>query len=765
MAGPLDLRGRVIITDAGATGTLSRIQGLMAGIAAAAKAPVAALGAVQRQGRQIASGGTGTGGLGATLVGGYFLKSQYDLEKALNFTQSILDITDKTKFKPLRDEVIRLATAYPAMSHAVARGTAEMAQAGMPLQVIIATLESTVQGAMATGESIKTVAAGVTDVVLGMAMPFKTAAEQAQSFANVNDILAAASSSANDTYVGFLHGLSKAAPVARALGVDLTTLATAHGALAQAGIKAERAGTALRTMMVRMVVPTKKARQQMAAEGIDLSRYVNMDTSKLSAGGLIATVSNGLGEDLSGINGPLSDIINDPALKNNIGVMGDKLTELIANHLDVGKGDVQGRKLISESIRSYLASTASTLDLQGALKHLGDSGASITLMKELMGVRHIEKALTLVEQMLSGKFEEMRQQIIDKTPGAVARRAGIQMQGYVGAVDRMISAWDGFLRTLADAGVIDNVTGAITSVTQAITALGKSNPKLLEWGTYAVLAAAAAAPLGFALAGLSAGLGVLVGGALMIGRFSAALIGLAVAARRVPAALAGLRAALTLSASAAAPVGAPVLGTGAAAAAGAGGVAGMMWRKRLWAAAKRVLGPVGWAAIVVSAMQAAIPAVEREQTTGEIESLRVQGERHRAAGRGDVADKFFARMIALEDYLAGRGPDPRTGAHAAAPAPGGQSGVGGFAAPGLAGEQGQGARIADETAAAMARAQEIIRGVDLTSEGQRIMESLANGLRAGIGSIDAAMAQAAASVTAGAARVRLNTGPAMRGAN
>ncbi len=758
MAGPLDLRGRVIITDAGATGTLSRIQGLMAGIAGAAKAPVSALGAVQRQGRQLAAGGTGMGGLGATFLGGYFLKSQYDLEKALNYTQSFLDITDKTKFKPLRDEVIRLATAYPAMSHEIAKGTAEMAQAGMPLDTIRATLESTVQGAMASKESIKTVAAGVTDVVLGMGMPFKTAAEQAKAFYFVNNVMAASAASANDTYVGFLHGLSKAAPVARALGVDLQTLAAAHGTLANAGIKAERAGTALRTMMVRMLVPTKKAREQMAAEGIDLSRFTRIDTSKLSGGGLQSALMTGLGLDTRGISGAIEEVIRDRTLQNNVGVMGDKLTELIASHLKIDEGDVEGRKALTASIRNYLASTASKLDFKGAFKYLGDKNASVAVWKELFGVRHIEKAATLIEQMASGKFDEVLQNIIDKSPGAVARRAGIQMQGYVGAVDRMISAWDGFLRTLADTGVIDNVTNAITSVTQAITSLAKSNPKLLEFGTYAVLAAAAAAPLGFALAGLAKGLGVLVRGASLILKFSGALAVLRSVGAGAVAILGALGRAVarlalgkTLAAGGAGIVGGMGLG-GAATVAGGGVVAGAAAKKVGRKVLLRFIPGVGLALTGVGVWD----AIQEYRKTGDTKKA---GE---AFLMGQSDPRQAARDANDRAMRQGWMTSPIPSTPPAAPGPPASP-----TAPNVFGRPPDqpASGVVDETAQAMQRAQEIIRSVDLTSEGRRIMESLAAGLRAGISSVDAAMGEAAASVRAGAAKVRLNTGPAMRGAN
>jgi hypothetical protein len=58
-----------------------------------------------------------------------------------------------------------------------------------------------------------------------------------------------------------------------------------------------------------------------------------------------------------------------------------------------------------------------------------------------------------------------------------------------------------------------------------------------------------------------------------------------------------------------------------------------------------------------------------------------------------------------------------------------------------------------------------LSGIDLTADGQRIMESLAAGLRAGISSAVAAVDEAGHQIEAAASRIKLNTGPMMRGAD
>ncbi len=217
----------------------------------------------------------GSGSYGAALAGSMLLNRQYTFEKALNRTQAILNQTSREGFQPLRDEIVRIAGAYPAMRDEIAKGSAELAMAGMAQQTVQAVLEKTVQGAMASGESIAMVGSGVTDVIMGMALPFKTAAEQAQSFAAVNDKLIAGATSFNEIYTDLLAGLTRFGPTARAAGVSLHDAVALVGQLADSGFKGSAGGIALSSSITRLGAPTKKARAQLRAEAVEkLCRFI-----------------------------------------------------------------------------------------------------------------------------------------------------------------------------------------------------------------------------------------------------------------------------------------------------------------------------------------------------------------------------------------------------------------------------------------------------------------------------------------------------------
>lgn len=518
----MDLRANAIIT------AIDRFSAPVQRMSGALNSLTRGSAAAARASRRAAHTLAGPGSLGAMLGSGIFLSRQLDFESKLNRTQALLNETNVNAFKPLREEITRLAKAYPAMRGEIAQGASELAMAGMPLEAIKAVMEDTVRGAMASGESIKTVGEGVTDVIYSMGLPFSNATEQAASFAKVNDILAAAATSANDTYTGFLTSLGRAGPVARMAGVDLTSLAAAHGVLANAGIKSERAGIALRSMMVRALAPTKKAREMMRSIGVDWTKWTTQTGAKLSKDGLFGMLEEG-GVDTSGLGNVSKQIeamLSDPVLTKNLGVLGDKVTSIIADSLNIAPDQLDDRTKLSDTVRDYLSSTAAALNFPALFKELADKNATLPLLKELLSLRHVEKAGALVDAFQRGLFDQMLAAIESKAPNATQRMADIMMQGFVGAYYRMVSAFDAFGDTLARTGVMDTMTNVFTMITDGINKLADINPKILEWGTYAMLISGGLSVISLAFSGIAGPISLL-GGALAASPIAATIAAIA----------------------------------------------------------------------------------------------------------------------------------------------------------------------------------------------------------------------------------------------
>ncbi|MGE3064109.1 MAG: phage tail tape measure protein [Hyphomicrobiaceae bacterium] len=762
MAGPLDLRGRVVIVDAGATGTLNRIKGSLAALGGVAHQPMNAVTSLQRHlgAASAAAGGLahkagGMGGLGASFAGAYFLKQQFDFEKALNRTQAILNVTEKSAFRPLRDEIVRLAEAYPAMRTEIAKGASDLAEAGMKMPTIIGVLEGTIQGSMASGESIAKVAGGVTDIVMSMAMPFKTAAEQADSFRIVNDKLAASATTYNQNYEGVLSGLGRAGPIARAAGVSLHDTAAMLGTLADANFKAERGGIALGSTMLRLGAPTKKARGELAKFGIDLTKF-QQNTGRfanIGAAPLVDMLSEELGLDASPFADRIAGLLKDKNLTRNAQNLSQALGSVIMDGLGTAAGDAESRAKINDAISRYVRGSFSQIDVVGVFREFArkDVDKSLPFLNEVIGKYHAAKAAALISGFRSGAFDEKSLDLSMKTDGATKRFAGIMMQGFVGDVYRMSSAWDAFLDRLSETGVLDTVTGVIQKLTGFIGALAQTNPKLLEWGTYAILAAGVAAPLGFALSGIASGLSVLAVGLMAVVRWGPGLARILASLTGIGPALAAIRSAGAWMATksgllpATAGVGLPLGGN--LGAMGAAGMAGLTT-----ATVARRIGLLGkLRAVALGAGRFLIPGLGII-ALGAAAYGAYDGYKKDGVGGAIWGALGFGPADASESKGSGQVsgiPNPADAMATQPPADGGPAGA------------------LRQSLAAM-RAE--LAGVDLTSEGQRIMSTLEAGIRAGTAGVIGAMDEAVAGIrsraasAAGAGRVNLNTGPTMSGA-
>lgn len=138
-----------------------------------------------------------------------------------------------------------------------------MAMAGWKTEDMLKGIEGIMNLAAASGEDL----AATSDIVTDALTAFGMSASDSTHFA---DILAAASSNAN-TNVGMMGETFKyVAPVAGALGYSAEDTALAIGLMANSGIKASQAGTALRSMLTRLAKPTKESETAMKELGITL---------------------------------------------------------------------------------------------------------------------------------------------------------------------------------------------------------------------------------------------------------------------------------------------------------------------------------------------------------------------------------------------------------------------------------------------------------------------------------------------------------------
>src|SRR5699024_1889384 len=139
-----------------------------------------------------------------------------------------------------------------------------MALAGWSTEDMLGGLDGVMNLAAASGEDLGTVSDIVTDSLSAFGLEAKDSAEFA-------DVLAATSANANTDVTGLGAAFQYVAPVAGALGYIVVDTAKESGIKRDNGIKGQKAGTALRTMMTNLSKPTAAMKDEMDKLGISLT--------------------------------------------------------------------------------------------------------------------------------------------------------------------------------------------------------------------------------------------------------------------------------------------------------------------------------------------------------------------------------------------------------------------------------------------------------------------------------------------------------------
>jgi TP901 family phage tail tape measure protein len=218
---------------------------------------------LQQVGEQLSGIGT-TLTLGITTpllaVGAASLKASGDFESAMNKVEAQGDITGASLDR-LKAQAEELGAKTQFSSREAAEGMAELASAGMKTEEIYAAMPGVLNLAAAAGTSVGQ-AAGTAKDLLGQ---FGLAAAET---GRVVDVLAKAGTESSGTLTEMANSLTYVGPVAHSVGMTLEETSAALIVLDQAGIRGEKAGTGLRSMLTSLLSPSKDAAERLAELGI-----------------------------------------------------------------------------------------------------------------------------------------------------------------------------------------------------------------------------------------------------------------------------------------------------------------------------------------------------------------------------------------------------------------------------------------------------------------------------------------------------------------
>lgn len=228
--------------NGGLSGLASKAGGAVSGVAG---------GMMMGTGMQMA----GTAGIGFGVYD--TVKTYMDFEAEMKRVQAISGAS-QGDFESLTAKAKEMGATTQFSATESAQALEYMAMAGWKTDEMLSGISGIMSLAAASGEDLGSVSDIVTDALTAFGL-------KASDSAHFADVLAQAASNAN-TNVGMMgYTFKYVAPIAGALKYSVEDVGVSIGLMANAGIKAEQAGTSLRAIMTRLVAPPKKAAKAMAA--------------------------------------------------------------------------------------------------------------------------------------------------------------------------------------------------------------------------------------------------------------------------------------------------------------------------------------------------------------------------------------------------------------------------------------------------------------------------------------------------------------------
>ncbi|MCY8025659.1 phage tail tape measure protein [Bacillus sonorensis] len=209
--------------------------------------------------------GTALSAVGAagTLGIGVSVKAAADFEKAMSRVGALANATNDQMAK-LTETARHLGATTQFTDGEVAEGMQYLAMAGYKTNQIIGAMP----GLLSTAAAGQTDLGVTADIVSDILTEFHIKAEDTN---RVADAMTYTFTNSNATLQEIGQTMKYAAPAAKTAGLSMEELAAATGIMANSGIKADMAGTALRSTLTRLAAPPKPAASAIEELGLKVT--------------------------------------------------------------------------------------------------------------------------------------------------------------------------------------------------------------------------------------------------------------------------------------------------------------------------------------------------------------------------------------------------------------------------------------------------------------------------------------------------------------
>lgn len=190
------------------------------------------------------------------------IKTGIEFESSMARVKAITMATDK-EFKALEGTALKLGSSTTFTSSEVAQGMQYLSMAGLKTNQTIKAMPGVLNLASAGAVDLATTSDIASNVLSGFRL-------KAEKMTMVSDVMAKAITTAHIDVVSLGETMKYAATPAESLGDSIQTVTALTAKLGDIGIKGSEAGTALRSMYLRMASPPKEAQKIVKKLGLTL---------------------------------------------------------------------------------------------------------------------------------------------------------------------------------------------------------------------------------------------------------------------------------------------------------------------------------------------------------------------------------------------------------------------------------------------------------------------------------------------------------------
>lgn len=236
---------------------------------------------LNRAGSKLRAMGDAMKPISTLLSGGFALatKKAMDFEGQMQTTKALLsDTTNSTS--ELNQQTTKLGEAskswarkYRISTAQINEGMQELIKGGLDANQTMGAMPAILRASKATGEDFNGVMNAATSIMSQFGL---TSSNTQTMLKNTNRVTDSLSFVANKTKAGFMdmgNAMVYVGPVAKSVGMDIEETAAAVGLLSNAGIAGEKAGTALRGALTRLLKPSEQNAEAMKQLGFSSEEF------------------------------------------------------------------------------------------------------------------------------------------------------------------------------------------------------------------------------------------------------------------------------------------------------------------------------------------------------------------------------------------------------------------------------------------------------------------------------------------------------------